>query len=130
MASFCYSDDMIIKIISPILIALGWYLYVLLDHGNNGAVRWPGMSLIAIGLLLIPTYHFVSYKEGSPKLQKPKSSLFKLSLILIFLAVVCFGIIFLYSGFQGLVWLIPASLFALAGLLMLLASLFVKGKTG
>lgn len=129
MAYFCYNVAMIIKILSPILIALGGYLYVLLDHGNDGAVRWPGVGLITIGLLLIPAYNLVTYTEGTPKLQKPTSGLFKLSLIFIMLALISLGTVFLNSGFEGLVWLIPAGIFGLAGILMLLASLFVKGKS-
>lgn len=117
---------MFIKIASPMLIALGWLLYIALDSPNGDAVRWPAASLIAIGLLLIPIYHLFSFKNKRLGIQKPHNGLFKLSIILFVFAVLAYFAIFLYEGFDGFYWFYIAMISGGAGLIALIVSLFVS----
>lgn len=119
---------MIFKILSPLLIAFGWFLYIVLDGPNGQAVRWPGVSLMAFGFLLIPIHHLFSFYGGKLTVQKPLDLFFKISIVLFGISILAFcGLIFA-EGFDVFWFFYPAMCFGVLGLLTLLISLFTSSN--
>ena len=119
---------MIFKILSPLLIAFGWFLYIVLDGPNGQAVRWPGVSLMALGFLLIPFYHLFPVYGGKLVAKKPLNLFFKISIILIVISLLAFcGLIFA-EGFDAFWFFYATIFFGVLGLLTLVISLFTPSN--
>ncbi len=119
---------MIFKILAPLLIAFGWFLYIVLDGPNGQAVRWPGVSLMALGFLLIPIYHLFLFHSGKLTVRKPLNLFFKISMVLFGISLGAFCGLFIVKGFD-MVWFAYASIFfGVLALVTLLISLFTSSN--
>ena len=101
---------------------------MILDSPNGDSVRWPGVVLIMLGLLLTPVYYTFSLPFGRSGTRKPSYKLFKISLLIMCAAALLVIGMFLSDGYEGILWFYPAVFFGIAGLLAMFTSLFVRNK--
>lgn len=116
----------------------GLALYVQMDSPNGDAVRWPGISLMTLGVISAIVTN-LGRRPTSPVSNKAPgrmSTLFKVSLACLSLAVVC--LICLWSGISfggdpGVIFSLSDILFMWGviilgpiGLILLFISLFTK----
>lgn len=100
----------LLNILSPVLIVTGVLFVVLFDQGSG--LDSPGIWLIPIGVLGVI---FSSIKSGNTKMLKP------LFIVWIFSLLSILGLYYGWftEGFDGFIWILPATGFTLAGFVLL-----------
>ncbi len=116
---------MVKKLLAPFCIISGIIFYVLLDAPNGEALRWPGVSLIVIGIIITIAMQFpsLSLSKSQPSTQKTPVAAF----ILLIIAIVAFMFVVLAPSYTSVAIItsigIPAGIL---GLSLLLINPFIR----